>query len=155
MFQECLLNQRTVFQMEIIDLPGVLHLTAFFSFGPHLKVVAIQILSVLAHISNIGSFMRTATFILWFAKENLIDRIFSFSTLNVSFHLPPVSFISDKLAVNFIMVPLYMMSCYSIFASKLSHLCLPAVYDVASTWSLMLTLLRIYCVPWICRLKFL
>ena len=51
--------------------------------------------------------MRTATFIFdSFAKENLIDRIFSLSTLNVSFHLPPVSFISDKLTANFIVVSL-------------------------------------------------
>ena len=83
--------------------------------------------------------MRTATFIFdSFAKENLIDRIFSLSTLNVSSHLPPVSFISDKLTANFIVVSLYMMNCYSVFASKLSHLCLPAVYDVASVVSLCL-----------------
>ena len=75
----------------------------------------------------------------------------------MSFHHPLVSLVSDKKsAVNFIVVPLYMMNCYSIFASKLSHLCLSAVYDVPPLVGLlMFTLLRIYCVSWIYRLKFL
>lgn len=82
--------------------------------------------------------MRTVTFIFdSFVRYRILDQqAFSFRTLNMSFHFPLASFVSDeKSAVNFIVVPLYMMSCYSSVASKLSHVCLSAIYDVSSSVS--------------------